>query len=1205
MMHPAAGVVRDTGQENSFSSEHYKALRRHFAKPSVEHSVVTSSQHVTASISDRLRTILFDLVPTMTQQITPSTSLRQLGLDSIGVIQLVARLKESNISVTAADILEQPTIANLERLLQAHPPAMPLLKFQFGDFRQTHLPNICNEFGIEDDEIDIRPCTPIQMGLLSQFYDSKGCYVNAVTYKLDNKFSSSDIYEALRATVYAHPMLRTGFVPVNDPVFNFAMVTYSPTVFDISLVVEFIDCPDSLEKLRTATAADFERHPQQPWWRTFVSETKQGILIQLIIFHGLYDRQSLDITLSDLQKALPPSRSPTPTAVIENVLGDILYFSLTENVDLAKTKQSDAAPFWKRHLYEAPSTRFPCLTPLNSNTRRTMQMTNRSSLSRHSLEKACRRADITFLAAAQTVWASLLARYTGQPIVIFGTVFSGRDISVEAGTTAFPTIVTVPTPVQVQSDQMDIIKSLMRFNASVRRHQFTPLNVIQRWIGRPGETLFDTLFVLHTGVPSKCTFEIVEEISIAEYAVSLELDYAPDGHLLIQSTFNVDVLPPEQAKIMLKQYDAALRFVFGSEPIEDSLFSFSPPKENTIPSPVGCLHEFVERKAQENPKQVALEFAYDIDPSGHRTTITYQRLNDSGNQIANFLVRRGVRQGAIVGVCFDKCPEASLAMLGILKAGCAFLAIDPSIPAYRKAFILMDSEAALVFTAGGAFYGLGADKEDHSKFGSTPIISVDNLDWDSLSVTKPALSLPVAPADICYCLYTSGTSGAPKGCLISHRNAVQAMRAFSRLFAGHWDSASRFLQFASYHFDVSVLEQYWSWSENVRVVSAPRDVILQDLPAAIKALGITHIDLTPSLAVLLRPEDVPTLCQGVFITGGEKLKQEIIDVWGPKGVIYNGYGPTEATIGVTMYPRVPANGRPSNIGYPFDNVGVAVLHLDSEEFALRGAVGELCVSGMLVSAGYLKRPELSAQKFFLNTYFDPPIRFYRTGDLVRLLHDGSIDYIGRVDEQVKLRGQRLEAGEVNNVICMACPTVTEITSLVLKRAAQQKDQLVVFLSSHRAGARPQLMDVVFSADMQHVCRRAAQACRSKLPGYMVPTHFIPVSHLPLTSNNKVDRRALQQIYDRLTSSELRTLSSAPPPTPLTGQQHVVAEALSKVATVQIDDIHSESNLFELGLDSISLHRFSRELKQCGFRNAKPSMIAKCKEEITKIRTKCC
>lgn len=349
-------------------------------------------------------------------------------------------------------------------------------------------------------------------------------------------------------------------------------------------------------------------------------------------------------------------------------------------------------------------------------------------------------------------------------------------------------------------------------------------------------------------------------------------------------------MPEEQTRLLLSQFEAAMIEIlqnpggsstdFSSFP--QSLLSCTPAKVDEIPTDTYLLHKFVEKYRRLTPDKIAFEFATSIQEGCTvKETWTYAQLDGEGNRIANYLLHHGVKTGEIIGICFEKCPEASFAILGILKAGCAFLALDYSAPIDRKAFITEDS---------GAKYVLTVDKlakELRSKLNANVIALDSDTAVKTFSFETPVVT-GLKPEDRCYCLYTSGTTGTPKGCELTHENAIQAMLAFQRLFAGHWDSESRFLQFASFHFDVSVLEQYWSWSVGICVTSAPRDLIFQDLALTIKELQITHLDLTPSLAALLRPEDVPSLCRGVFITGGEQLKQEILDTWGAKGVIYNG-----------------------------------------------------------------------------------------------------------------------------------------------------------------------------------------------------------------------------------------------------------------------------------------------------------------------------
>lgn len=353
------------------------------------------------------------------------------------------------------------------------------------------------------------------------------------------------------------------------------------------------------------------------------------------------------------------------------------------------------------------------------------------------------------------------------------------------------------------------------------------------------------------------------------------------------------MLPPEQASLLLDQLEVTLSDTLNHPTNHSSnmslfpekVLSITPAKEAHIQSPVTTLHGFVEMQAQKTPHRTALEFATSFEREGNTKIYwTYRQLDREGSKIAHVLASMGIKPRSLVAICFRKCPEASFATLGILKAGCAFVAIDPDAPIERQKFIIKDSNSALVLAMADTVVVLQEQK-------SAPVICLDDI-ADTLGTISPSsqrteiLQSPQG-SDLCYCLYTSGTTGTPKACLITHENAVQSIMAFRRMFHDRWNDDSRFLQFASFHFDVSILEQYWSWSVGICVVSAPRDLILEDIGRAIRELGITHIDLTPSLAKTLHPDDAPSLYKGVFITGGEKLQQEVLDSWGPKGCIFN------------------------------------------------------------------------------------------------------------------------------------------------------------------------------------------------------------------------------------------------------------------------------------------------------------------------------
>jgi amino acid adenylation domain-containing protein len=638
---------------------------------------------------------------------------------------------------------------------------------------------------------------------------------------------------------------------------------------------------------------------------------------------------------------------------------------------------------------------------------------------------------------------------------------------------------------------------------------------------------------------------------------------------------------------MVDQFDFILSSIVTSpdalwppDDVQSSIVSSLPPRVPELESSSCFLHQFFETKVKEIPNAPALEYITSFDASSTTNrTWSYQQLNQESNRIVKFLRNHNTKPGSLVAICFDKCPEAIFVILGILRAQCAYVALDPLAPISRKKYILEDSKCSLVLTSHNGEIDLHIPNTATWK-----IIDVTQLDIRATEEVEQ-MELQISPCSVSYCLYTSGTTGNPKGCEITHENAVQAMEAFSIQFNKRWNYKSKWLQFASFHFDVSVLELFWSWKEGICVVLAPRDLILQDLPGFLSKARITHLDLTPSLAALLRPEEVPSLCEGVFITGGEALRQDILDAWGHKEVIHNGYGPTECTIGVTMYPRVPINGKPSNIGKQFDNVGSFVLEQGTVIPVLRGGVGELCISGKLVGKGYLNNPKLTALKFpYVKSLGE---RIYRTGDLVRLLHDGSFEFLGRVDDQVKLRGQRLEIGEIDSVV-KEVGIVKGVSTMILLHPKQQSKQLISFVVVSSSSA-----DKLSTVDHHDkVLIEISQHCQNKLPPYMIPTYILPISLIPLTANNKIDRAQLKALYNSLSPEDLqaRSHNRLTGSLRMTQMEDKLRTLFSQYFKIEESSLTVNSSTFELGLDSISVIRFVRMLQRSGLQQASVSMV---------------
>lgn len=1112
--------------------------------------------------------IIADFSDIPREKMNRSSSIFYLGVDSISIIQFTSRLKKKGYNVMVSDVFKHPTIHQLSAFLAEN---------KDDPFRNTNCKldtrnildigfcrSICLKYGIRLENVEaIRPCTVFQQGLIARTIQSNGKeYFNSIWLEFDMNISISNLKNAWISAVREHQIFRTGLACVEDIKFPFVMVTYR----DLNLPWFEIgaEYPDEVTLI--------ENLIHNPW-KLYFFPGDDKIKIKFTVHHALYDALSIQMFFFDVARSYKKLESISRPPL--NLLYDAVMF---RSQDIMGEKKS----FWSRSENRIIVNRFPDLNPLRVSDSSSHLSELKLRLRASDLEAKCRDNCITMQAAVQAAWARLLAIYVGEISTTFGITLSGRSVHEDAKEIPFPSTVTLPVRFNISGSNSALLNRSMKFNSEVYRHQFTPLNLIQKWSGCLNEKIFDTILTYRKISNSEnnviLPWQIVREDCYDDYTVSLEVQSLADNTLKLSLCYRLDFIPIEQASIILDQYEALLIDLLSSPDSacdlvpQDNKFLLSvvAAKEPELPGIATLLHEFVELGAKIHPKKIAFEFVTSLDPKNIQSRFfTYEELDQDSNKVSNLLVHSGIKPGDVVAICFEKCVEATVASIGILKAGCICVALDPNSPTDRIDFILRDSKAKILLKNGeirlketGTFEYI--------------IIHLDLKKINGFSHEPPKLSREIKPEDISYILYTSGTTGCPKGCLITHDNFIHFMRAFSKIFSGHWGESSKFLQFASYHFDVSIMEQFWSWSVGICVVSVPRDLIFEDITAAIQILGVTHIDLTPSLARILCPEDVPSLCQGAFITGGEQLEQSIVDKWGKYLCLYNGYGPTEVTIGCTMNPRISWNAKSCNIGPAYINVGAYVLKPSTESPVFRGGVGELCVSGRLVGKGYLNKPDLTMKKFpTLKSYHE---RVFRTGDLVRILHDDSFMFIGRADNQVKLRGQRLEPDEIKETIKKNVNDIDEIVVLVLKHKDHTNDHLVAFFVTHLSDSSEKILDM-------------RCACKSWLPGYMVPSYFIPIEKMPLSPTNKINLAQLSAIYNRYGIEDLQKLGSmSHQKYEWSSREKEILLQISRFLNVETSILCHSINIFELGLDSISIIRFSHFLQNAGLKNAKLSVV---------------
>ncbi|SCG69330.1 non-ribosomal peptide synthetase [Micromonospora halophytica] len=490
-----------------------------------------------------------------------------------------------------------------------------------------------------------------------------------------------------------------------------------------------------------------------------------------------------------------------------------------------------------------------------------------------------------------------------------------------------------------------------------------------------------------------------------------------------------------------------------------------PVRESTI------VEEF-EARVQEAPESVAVVVA------GRETS--YAELNARANRLAALLRERSVGPGARVGLCLRRSLDVVTAILAVLKAGAAYVPLDTTHPSGRVAEIAADAEVRVVLAHAEA--GRAVSEV------AVPVVVLDDVRGELAALPEGNPPLAAQPGDVAYVIYTSGSTGKPKGVLLEHRGVVNFTDSTRDLF--DLTSADRVLGFASVTFDVSVFEIFSALLTGARLCLATDDerLSVDRLQSLMVQAGITVIDLPPTVLPLLAPEKFTAL--RIAFVGGEAFSGELVNRWNPGRRLFNGYGPTECTVTMIVEECQGTWDASPPIGLPMANHIAHVLDGDLRQVPV-GVPGELVIGGAGLARGYLNREELNAEKFLADPFGTAPGgRLYRTGDLVKRLPDGRLVFLGRIDQQVKIRGLRIELGDVESAL-----TGFEGIGPVSVQAWSDDSgdrHLVGYLTGVTAEHVP--------AVREHV--------RALLPSYMIPSFFVVLDELPLTSSGKVDRRRL-------------------------------------------------------------------------------------------------
>ncbi len=574
-----------------------------------------------------------------------------------------------------------------------------------------------------------------------------------------------------------------------------------------------------------------------------------------------------------------------------------------------------------------------------------------------------------------------------------------------------------------------------------------------------------------------------------------------------------------------------------------------------------CFHELFEAQVERTPDDSAVIFEAE--------RLTYRELNQRANQLAHHLRELGVGPEVMVGVCMERSPELVVGLLGVLKAGGAYVALDPAYPQDRLAFMLRDSQAAVLLTQERLIERFPQQ---------TPLVCLDR-DWERIAQEpRENVGGRMQPAHLAYVIYTSGSTGTPKGTLLTHQGLVNYLSWCIREYAVADGQGTPV--HSSLAFDLTITSLFSSLLVGRPVMLLPEAQGVDALAGALRAGGdFSLVKITPAhlelLSQQLQAEKAADRTRA-FIIGGEALMAETLAFWrthAPGTRLINEYGPTETVVGCCIYEAPPAltSTGPVPIGRPIANVQMYVLDQRLQPTPI-GVPGEIYIGGAGVARGYLKRPALTAERFIPDPFSSSPgARLYKTGDLARYRPDGNIEYLGRTDHQVKLRGFRIELGEIETVLAQY-PTVRE--SVVIMREDTPGDQrLVAYVSLRESSAtnhQPTAEPAAKSPE-QPGSTELRRFLQQRLPEYMVPSAIVVLEELPLTSNGKVDRKALP-MPDR-SRSQLDHTHVAP--------RNELEQAIALIwqEVLGVERLSVEDNFFDLGGHSLLVMRMKTRLQE--------------------------
>jgi amino acid adenylation domain-containing protein len=1088
-------------------------------------------------------------------KVTPShialeQPLSSLGLDSLKVFELKNLIEvDFRVTISVADFFDGAGIAEL---------TIQILDQVNRNLTSVYLPISKVETATNQHPLT---CTQQQLWFINQLQPGTATYNIPVAIHLTGKLNMLELVRSLNEIIQRHDILRTSFEVVDgEPIQKVSdaialnarsAIAFSLPEVDLRHLAEEQQQTE-VQKLSQQEAQSSFDLGQAPLLRAKLLYLHTESILLINLHHLVGDGWSIKVLVQELSTIYQAfcAGQPSQLPQIPVQYTDFVYWQ--RNWLQGQVIEKHLA-YWKQQLggnlpvLQLPTDRpRPPIQTFRGSQQKFVLSTKLTEAIKQLSQQEGATLFMTLLAAFQT----LLYRYAGQEDILVGSPIANRNrAELEQLIGCFVNTLVLRTNLEGNPTFTQLLGRVRKVAVEAYTHQDLPFEKLVEAL-HPNRDLsynplFQVMFVLQN--PGANSIWKTEELETgtAKFDILLSMIDSEQG-LTGTLEYNTDLFNSDTIVRMVGHFQTLLEGVV-SDPYQSisQLSILTPVERQTLLvdwnntqvdyAQEACIHKLFEAQVEKTPDAIALIFA--------NLELTYRELNNRANQVAHYLQNVGVQPESLVGICMERSLEMVVGILAIMKAGGAYLPLDPTYPQERLAFMLEDAQLSLLLAQPHLIHELPAH--------TAKVVTIDasGAAFADYSQANPVSSVQLE--NIAYVIYTSGSTGKPKGAINTHKGLCNRLLWMQDTY--QLKECDKVLQKTPFSFDVSVWEFFWPLLTGATLVVA-KPGGHQDASYLVQLIAqqqITTLHFVPSMLQVFLEEPGLEKCYSIkrVICSGEALPLELQQRFFERlnSELHNLYGPTEAAIDVTAWCcQANNNEKIVPIGRPIANIQIYILDKQFQPVPI-GISGELYISGVGLARGYWNRPELTNEKF-ISSPLESNKRLYKTGDLARYRADGTIEFLGRIDHQVKLRGFRIELGEIETVIAqysnvretVVIANENRLSAYVVPTATFSVNELRLFL-------------------------------KEKLPEYMLPSAFIVLEVLPLTPNGKVDRRALPA-PDNL-RPELVNSYQAP--------QSEVEKSIARVwkQVLQLERVGVHDNFFDLGGHSLLVIQVNNKLKE--------------------------